>query len=29
MSVHYLANLDWYSLDLGLAQGHIRNNGVN
>ncbi len=29
MSVQYLANLGWYSLDLGVAQGHVRNDGVN
>jgi hypothetical protein len=29
MSMQYLANLGWYSLDLGVAQGHVRNDGVN
>ncbi len=29
MSVQYLANLGWYSLDLGVAQSYIRNDGVN
>jgi hypothetical protein len=29
MSVQYLANLGWYSLDLGVAQGYVRNDGVN
>jgi hypothetical protein len=29
MSVQYLANLGWYSLDLGAIQGHVGNDGVN
>ncbi len=29
MSVQYLANLGWYSLDLGVAQSYVRNDGVN
>jgi hypothetical protein len=29
MSVQYLANLGWYSLDLGVIQRHVRNDGVN
>jgi hypothetical protein len=29
MSVQYLANLGWYSLDLGVAQGNVRNDGAN
>jgi hypothetical protein len=29
MSVQYLANLGWYSLDLGVSQGYVRNDGVN
>ncbi len=29
MSVQYLTNLGWYSLDLGAVQHHVRNDGVN
>ena len=29
MSMQYLANLGWYSLDLGVAQGYVRNDEVN
>jgi hypothetical protein len=29
MSVQYLANLGWYSLDLGVVQRHVRNDGVD
>ncbi len=29
MSVQYLANLGRYSLDLGITQSYIRNDGVN
>ncbi len=29
MSVQYLANLCRYSLDLGIAQSYVRNDGVN
>ncbi len=29
MSVQYLANLGWYSLDLGVTQGYVRNDGVD
>ncbi len=29
MSMQYLANLGWYSLDLGVVQHHVRNDGVD
>jgi hypothetical protein len=29
MSVQYFANLGWYSLDLGVIQRHVRNDGIN
>ena len=29
MSVQYLANLCWYSLDLGVVQPHVKNGGTN
>ncbi len=29
MSVQYLANLGWHSLDLGVTQSYVRNDGVN
>jgi hypothetical protein len=29
MSMQYLTNLGWYSLDLGAAQSYVRNDGVN
>jgi hypothetical protein len=27
MSVQYLANLGWYSLDLGVTQSYVGNDG--
>jgi hypothetical protein len=29
MSVQYLVNLGWYSLDLGVVQRHVRNDGLD
>ncbi len=29
MSVQYLANLSRYSLDLGITQSYVGNDGVN
>jgi hypothetical protein len=29
MSMKYLANIGLYSLDLGITQSYIRNDGIN
>jgi hypothetical protein len=29
MSMQYLTNLGWHSLDLGVVQLHVRNDGVD
>ncbi len=29
MSMQYLTNLGWYSLDLGVTQSYAGNDGVN